>query len=59
MTSRPLYVPQLAHARCDRCCAPHWLQAVVWGALTFHWALRRRVRERDIFFFGTAMGPSL
>lgn len=59
MTSRPPYVPQLAQARCGRCWAPHWLHAAVIGAATFHCALRRRVRERDIFFFGTAMGPSL
>ncbi|VAW05816.1 hypothetical protein MNBD_ACTINO01-1274, partial [hydrothermal vent metagenome] len=25
------------------------------GLATFHWAFRRRVRDRDIFFFGTAM----
>jgi hypothetical protein len=57
MTSRPPYVPQLLQARWGMCWAPHWLQAVVIGAVTFHCALRRRVRERDIFFFGTAMGP--
>ena len=29
------------------------------GAETFHVALRRRVLERDIFFFGTAMAGIL
>ena len=34
---------------------PHCSQATVVGALTFQAAFRRRVRERDIFFLGTAM----
>ena len=46
MTSRPLYVPQVAQARCGRCFEPHcWHDASVGGA-TFHCALRRRVRDR-------------
>jgi hypothetical protein len=34
---------------------PHCRHTAIVGEATFHCALRRRVRERDIFFLGTAM----
>ena len=57
-TSRPLYEPHSGHTRCGSMAELHCGQVVVVGAATFHIALRRRVRERDIFFFGTATGSS-
>lgn len=58
MTSLSRYTPHSGHARCPIFGAPQWAHAEVRGALTRQLALRRRVRERDIFFFGTAMGFS-
>ena len=55
-TSRPLYEPHSGQTRCGSVGALHSGQIVVVGADTFHIALRRRVRERDIFFLGTATG---
>src|SRR3989304_4549734 len=55
MTSRPLYVPHDGHARCASLGALHCGQGWVWGVSTFQCAARWWVRERDIFFFGTAM----
>jgi hypothetical protein len=37
------------------CMAPHCEQVANVGLDTFQCALRRRVRDRDIFFFGTAI----
>ena len=37
------------------CLAPQREQVASVGLDTFHCALRRRVRDRDIFFFGTAI----
>jgi hypothetical protein len=55
-TSRPLYEPHSGQTRCGIMAELHWGHVVVVGADTFHVALRRRVRERDIFFLGTATG---
>ena len=55
MTSRPLYVPQTPQARWGTCFEPHCWHATSVGGAIFHCALRRRVRDRDIFFLGTAM----
>jgi hypothetical protein len=38
---------------------PHCSQATERGASTFQAALRERVRERDIFFLGTAISALL
>lgn len=57
-TSRPLYEPHSGHTRCGSIADLHCGQVVVVGAATFHIALRRRVRDLDIFFFGTATGSS-
>ena len=56
MISRPLYVPHSLHTRCGTCFAPQCGHVAREGGATFHWALRRLVRERDIFFLGTAIG---
>lgn len=37
------------------CLAPHREQVANVGLDTFHCDLRLRVRDRDIFFFGTAI----
>ena len=58
MISRPSYVPHSLQTRWGTCFAPHCGHVAREGGATFHWALRRLVRERDIFFLGTAMTRS-
>ena len=56
--SRPRYVPQTGHTRCDSFGEWQVEQAVVFAASTPCWARRRSRRDFDVFFLGTAIGAA-
>ncbi len=54
-TWRRLYVPQVGQAVCCNFGCWHWLQFAIAAGVVFQALRRWRVRERDIFRFGTGM----
>ena len=54
-TWRRLYGPHVGHAVCCNFGCWHWLQFAIAAGVVFQALRRWRVRERDIFRFGTGM----